>query len=226
MPSESEVVALVEQWIGLPAHLVDKVIAPQLSPKVISLAGGRDALLSEGNWSLWQAARKFNPAFVSERTGQPVKFNSYAMKVIHRRLWRFVNERVHGQYVYGAEMETFADGADSLAELEQSELVQVALRALQPREQEIIQARFFDGLTLKDAGERVGVGSERARQIEARALKVMARALSPPVDLKEQSRRHHWRCSAASVGTATTNSAYSAGPIRASGRGERCVSTK
>ena len=46
-----------------------------------------------------------------------------------------------------------------------------ALKELTPREQGIIQARFFDGETLEEIGNRQGVGKERIRTIEAKALR-------------------------------------------------------
>jgi len=52
-----------------------------------------------------------------------------------------------------------------------SKLVADALKALSPREQDIIQARFFDGETFEEIGDRQGVGKERIRQLEAKALR-------------------------------------------------------
>ena len=52
-----------------------------------------------------------------------------------------------------------------------SKLVADALKALSPREQDIIQARFFDGETFEEIGDRQGVGKERIRQLEARTLR-------------------------------------------------------
>lgn len=45
------------------------------------------------------------------------------------------------------------------------------LKELTPREQDILQARFFDGDTLEEIGNRQGVGKERIRTIEAKALR-------------------------------------------------------
>jgi RNA polymerase sigma factor (sigma-70 family) len=52
-----------------------------------------------------------------------------------------------------------------------SKLVADALKALSPREQDIIQARFFDGETFEEIGDRQGVGKERIRQFEAKAIR-------------------------------------------------------
>ena len=46
-----------------------------------------------------------------------------------------------------------------------------ALKALTPREQDIIQSRFFDGETLKEVGDRQGISKERIRTIEAKAIR-------------------------------------------------------
>lgn len=52
-----------------------------------------------------------------------------------------------------------------------SKLVADALTTLRPREQAVIQARFFDGDTLEEIGNRQGVTKEVIRQLEAKALR-------------------------------------------------------
>lgn len=51
--------------------------------------------------------------------------------------------------------------------------VERVLDSLEPRLQEVIRLRFFDGLTLREAGKEMSVGPERVRQIEARALRAL-----------------------------------------------------
>lgn len=45
-----------------------------------------------------------------------------------------------------------------------------AILNLTPREQDILQKRFFQGMTLSEVGKSVGYTQERIRQIEAKAL--------------------------------------------------------
>jgi RNA polymerase sigma factor (sigma-70 family) len=52
-----------------------------------------------------------------------------------------------------------------------SKLVADALTTLSPREQDIIQARFFDGETLEEIGDRQGVSRGRIQQLEAKAIR-------------------------------------------------------
>jgi RNA polymerase sigma factor (sigma-70 family) len=52
-----------------------------------------------------------------------------------------------------------------------SKLVADALTTLRPREQDIIRARFFDGDTLEEIGDRQGVSRGRIQQLEAKALR-------------------------------------------------------
>ncbi len=60
--------------------------------------------------------------------------------------------------------EWFADRSETLRELEG------ALRALPPREREVICLRYWEHRTLADVGGRLGVSGGRVRQIEKRAL--------------------------------------------------------
>jgi RNA polymerase sigma factor (sigma-70 family) len=62
------------------------------------------------------------------------------------------------------------------SEFEQAQtkaLVSKAISTLTPREQEVIKMRFTDELTYEECAKRFGVTRERARQIEAKALRKM-----------------------------------------------------
>ncbi len=67
------------------------------------------------------------------------------------------------------ELPAAPDDIASAKELE--EAVKVALETLTPRQELVIRKRFFEGKTLEEVGEDLGVSSERARQIEAKAFR-------------------------------------------------------
>jgi RNA polymerase sigma factor (sigma-70 family) len=53
---------------------------------------------------------------------------------------------------------------------------------LTERECEVLKLRLTDNLTLKQIGQRLGIISERVRQIETRALRKLQRVrVQPPV---------------------------------------------
>jgi RNA polymerase sigma factor for flagellar operon FliA len=49
--------------------------------------------------------------------------------------------------------------------------------ALPSESRELIRAAYFEGLTLTEAGQRLGIGKAWASRLHARALKRLARAL-------------------------------------------------
>ena len=55
--------------------------------------------------------------------------------------------------------------------------IRQALGVLENRERTIIEARFFEGLTLKETGRRLGITRERVRQIQVDAIKKLRRSL-------------------------------------------------
>ena len=66
-----------------------------------------------------------------------------------------------------------ASTTDIVAEFEfaeETEQLSEALSMLTEQQQEVIRLRFFEGVTLKTAGQAVGITLERVRQIEIKAL--------------------------------------------------------
>lgn len=53
------------------------------------------------------------------------------------------------------------------------ETVRAVIETLQKQHRDVIKLRYFEGLTLKQAGEKLGVSKERVRQREAMALRLL-----------------------------------------------------
>lgn len=64
-------------------------------------------------------------------------------------------ERIHREQIHGA--------------------IERELEALPEREADVIRKRYYEGLTLKETGAAIGVGPERIRQLEAKALRKLRR---------------------------------------------------
>jgi len=65
-------------------------------------------------------------------------------------------------------------------------LVEKAVNELTEKEQMVMNHRFFDEETLKEIGERLGVGRERIRQIEAKALRKIRHRMWKWLKTKEE----------------------------------------
>jgi hypothetical protein len=53
--------------------------------------------------------------------------------------------------------------------------IEKELEEIPEREAAVIRKRYFEGMTLKEAGKHIGVTPERVRQLEARALRKLRR---------------------------------------------------
>mgnify|MGYP000072398935 CR=1 FL=1 len=63
--------------------------------------------------------------------------------------------------------------------------VRRAMLWLTEREREIIHARFMEGLSFKESGERIGLRCDGARRVETQALKRMRRLFECPVSQRD-----------------------------------------
>jgi RNA polymerase sigma factor (sigma-70 family) len=86
-----------------------------------------------------------------------------------------------------------SDPEQALADEEQREEIESAMKSLPSREQDVVRRRFLDGReTYKEIGESLGISPERVRQVESKALsrlRMMSRgslqALAKEVGYKE-----------------------------------------
>jgi RNA polymerase sigma factor (sigma-70 family) len=59
-----------------------------------------------------------------------------------------------------------------------AQLIQTNLHRLNDRQQQVIHLRFWEGLTLEQTARRMGVSTERVRQIEAKTLRLLRQSSS------------------------------------------------
>jgi len=141
-------------------------------------------LVSDGNMSLMRAAEKFDFA-------RGNKFSTYASWAIMKNFARTIpNEHRYHDRFRNSQSEMFATAEDERTdqvEIESSQMqreaqIEKILACLDEREQKIIVRRFGlkrgeEPLTLKQVGTELGVTKERIRQIEARALNKLRKAV-------------------------------------------------
>ena len=141
-------------------------------------------LVSDGNMSLMRAVEKFDFA-------RGYKFSTYASWAIMKNFARTIpDEHRHRDRFRTSQTEMFVATEDDRSRPVRAGVVAVAAggpggenpRSLDEREQKIIIRRFGlqrgqEPLTLKQVGAELGVTKERIRQIEARALSKLRKAV-------------------------------------------------
>jgi len=158
---------------------------------VVSIAkrhvGPRDnffELVSDGNVSLIRAVEKFDFA-------RGNKFSTYATWAIMKNFARTIpDENRHRDRFRTSQDEMFQVASDTRSDQFEQEAAQALreeqvgriLQQLDEREQKIIISRFgllrgTEPQTLKEVGEEMGVTKERIRQLEARALTKLRKAV-------------------------------------------------
>ena len=141
-------------------------------------------LVSDGNMSLMRAVEKFDFA-------RGNKFSTYASWAIMKNFARTIpDEHRHRDRFRTSHAEMFTTTQDDRtdqfeqesAQIQREAQVEKILDRLDEREQKIIIRRFGlrrgqEPLTLKQVGAELGVTKERIRQIEARALSKLRKAV-------------------------------------------------
>jgi RNA polymerase sigma factor (sigma-70 family) len=151
-----------------------------------------DDMLQDAHAGLWHACRRFDPS-------RGFKFSSYAHRCISGFILRGMNRFRFGAYREGHGFDhakrlksiVGPQGDDMLPLLawtdpdavtrevegrERSERIEEALCQVKPREQFVLRRRMH-GETLEALAPQVGVTPERVRQIEARGMAMLERAV-------------------------------------------------
>jgi RNA polymerase sigma factor (sigma-70 family) len=87
---------------------------------------------------------------------------------------------VHHLLEQRSQMEYLPSPEDHLIERETNQLVHDLLNTIRPREKDVLISRFQNDETYEEVGKKMDVSRERARQIEAKAL----RKLRHPANLE------------------------------------------
>jgi RNA polymerase sigma factor (sigma-70 family) len=147
-----------------------------IAKKFVDATTGFDELVGEGNVALIRSVEKFNFALGN-------RFSTYATYAIQRHFFRLSHKSRQQRQRFVSDDESFKGRAAPEPVGERCSVAQVEilkevfgrfLSDLEPREQEIVVARFgFDGQpprTFRELGAAMGVCKERIRQIQSRAM--------------------------------------------------------
>jgi RNA polymerase primary sigma factor len=147
-----------------------------IAKKFVDTTNSFDELVGEGNVALMRAVEKFNFSLGN-------RFSTYATYAIQRHFFRLSHKARQFRQRFVSDDESFKGLSAAEPNPEQCSAEQVAvlkdlfakfLGELEPREQQIVVARFgFDGQpprTFRELGASMGVCKERIRQIQTRAI--------------------------------------------------------
>ncbi|HEV3118478.1 MAG TPA: sigma-70 family RNA polymerase sigma factor [Gemmataceae bacterium] len=144
--------ALVKQWSGLPKRVLKRIGYARLV--------GRDDLLQVGQLALRRAAKGYEP--------KKGLFIPYAWRAILTAMLDLVREWKR-QYLVPIGFCFNVPARPPREEIDTAPLMR-ALRFLPARWQSILRWHFWEGLTLQEVGERLGITRQRAQQLKAKAL--------------------------------------------------------
>ena len=183
----------IERWLEESETVKSIIISANLrlvvsiAKKFVDANNTFEELVSEGNVALIRAVEKFNFALGN-------RFSTYATYAIQRifyrltkKVWQQRQRFVSDDSVLAGMSEEHGEHRFTPAQIDSlKETFEVFLEALEPREREIVVARFgFDGReprTFRELGAEMGVCKERIRQLQGRAMEKL-RAMAAEVRL-------------------------------------------
>jgi RNA polymerase primary sigma factor len=119
---------------------------------------------------LWRAAEAYDPS-------RGFKFSTLASTYIKHALIKMAGRRKPMPTVTDVSSDQYAPrqavAPTTTDVVDVKDFIGLGLTVLTDRERLVIEARFTDGLTLDETGQRVGLTRERIRQIEQKALEKM-----------------------------------------------------
>lgn len=183
------------QYLPLVYFVVHRDVVPRLTRDRLTSLGGIEELAGEGMLALVDASRCFDSDYRS-KTGATATFKTYAMGVIRRRLWLWINR----QLANGADGLPYIDSEywvtgtrpfvcdediampdrnapeppSEAGDREGREMLRNRLRSLPDRLQAVLIGRYWHGNTLAEVARQIGVSKERIRQNEAEAIAMLA----------------------------------------------------
>lgn len=101
--------------------------------------------------------------WTEEQLTLKLKGNTAEMSVGTELVQHLLEQRNRANVLASPESSVFA--------VESAQVIDKMMDALHPREKKCLQLRFYEGNTLKETAKKLSVTPERARQIEARALR-------------------------------------------------------
>jgi RNA polymerase sigma factor (sigma-70 family) len=172
----------IEGWLAESEAVKSIIITSNLrlvvsiAKKFVDATYSFDELVSEGNVALMRAVEKFNFSLGN-------RFSTYATYAIQRHFFRLSHKgrQLRSRFVMDDDAFKGRAAAEPNSEYCSSEQIAMLkelfgkfLSELEPREQQIVVARFgFDGRpprTFRELGVSMGVCKERIRQIQTRAI--------------------------------------------------------
>jgi RNA polymerase sigma factor (sigma-70 family) len=137
-------------------------------------------MISGGYMSLIRASETFDPTY-------KVRFISYAGSAVSHGIWKVITQ--HKLHDHDSLDEfTFDDGEETLKDRLEGDLpdpgervyydqFKQMLNELTKRERMVVRLRFWHDLTLEETGKCIGLGKERTRQTEKKALRKLRWAI-------------------------------------------------
>jgi len=172
----------IEGWLAEAEGVRSVIITANLrlvvsiAKKFVDATNSFDELVGEGNVALLRSVEKFNFALGN-------RFSTYATYAIQRHFFRLSHKARQLRSRFVCDDESFKGRVAAERDADSCSVEQVSvlkdlfgrfLRDLEPREREIVVARFgFDGRpprTFRELGASMGVCKERIRQIQTRAI--------------------------------------------------------